>query len=77
MQIIFQDPYSSIDPRKTVSQIISEPLLVNKMFSSKAELEKRVAELMEAVGLANDCLTHSRMNLTVVAGNIGVAAHWH
>jgi peptide/nickel transport system ATP-binding protein len=52
MQIIFQDPYSSIDPRKTVNQIISEPLLVNKMFSSKAELEKRVAELMEAVGLA-------------------------
>ena len=52
MQIIFQDPYSSLDPRKTVAQIISEPLITNKLFKSKAEVDKRVDELMEIVGLA-------------------------
>lgn len=52
MQIIFQDPFSSLDPRKTVNQIISEPLRVHRMCSSKAEQEERVLELMEMVGLA-------------------------
>ena len=52
MQIIFQDPYSSLDPRKTVAQIISEPIVTNKLFKSKEEVEKRVDELMEIVGLA-------------------------
>lgn len=52
MQLIFQDPYSSIDPRKTVSQIISEPIIANKILSSKTEIHARVAELMSIVGLA-------------------------
>ena len=52
MQIIFQDPFSSLDARKTVSQIIMEPLKTYKLCSSKAEYEKRVNELMEMVGLA-------------------------
>ena len=52
MQIIFQDPFSSLDPRKTVSQIISEPLKVHKLCKSKGEQEKRVLELMKVVGLA-------------------------
>ena len=52
MQLIFQDPYSSLDPRKTVSQIIAEPLQANKIFKTKAEIEARVEELMETVGLA-------------------------
>lgn len=52
LQIIFQDPYSSLDPRKTVSDIIAEPLISNKICSSKAERKERVAEIMETVGLA-------------------------
>ena len=52
IQIIFQDPYSSLDPRKTVSQIISEPIIANKILKTSADIDARVAELMSAVGLA-------------------------
>ena len=51
MQIVFQDPYSSLDPRKTVFQAIKEPIVKNKL-CPKADVEKRVIELMELVGLA-------------------------
>ena len=50
MQMIFQDPYSSLDPRKTVFDIVSEPLRINKMASGKA-LESRVRTVLELVGL--------------------------
>lgn len=50
MQIIFQDPYSSLDPRKTVGHIIGEPLIVNSS-ENKKERDKKVAQLMEEVGL--------------------------
>jgi len=52
MQIIFQDPFSSLDPRKTVNQIISEPIIGNKLIRDKNKLEERVLELMDTVGLA-------------------------
>ena len=52
MQIIFQDPFSSLDPRMTVSQTIAEPLKIHGMVKSKRELEEKVLELMERVGLA-------------------------
>lgn len=52
MQLIFQDPYASLNPRMSVSEIIKEPMIVNKMCSSKKELDERVKELMELVGLA-------------------------
>ncbi len=52
MQIIFQDPFSSLDPRKTVSQIISEPILLNKLVKNKNECEKMVLDLMDTVGIA-------------------------
>lgn len=52
MQIIFQDPYSSLNPRMTVQELIAEPLIVNKVYKTRAEVYKRVAELMEIVGLA-------------------------
>jgi len=52
MQIVFQDPFSSLDPRKTVSQIIAEPIIANKLLKNKADVEKRVKELMETVGIA-------------------------
>ena len=52
MQIIFQDPYASLNPRMTVEDSIAEPMLVNRMFKSKAEVYGRVDQLMEIVGLA-------------------------
>ena len=52
MQIIFQDPYSSLNPRMTVSQLIAEPLRIHKVYKTKAEVEARVYELMNTVGLA-------------------------
>jgi peptide/nickel transport system ATP-binding protein len=51
MQIVFQDPYSSLNPRLTASEIIAEPLLVNRVYKSKAETQARVKEVMETVGL--------------------------
>jgi len=51
MQIIFQDPYSSLNPRKTVSELIADPLKAFHMYS-KAEREERVMELMDLVGLS-------------------------
>lgn len=52
MQIIFQDPYSSLNPRMTVSEIIAEPMIVNAVCKSKQELLERVDFLMETVGLS-------------------------
>ena len=52
MQIIFQDPFSSLDPKKTINQIISEPIRVNRILTDKHAIEDRVLELMETVGLA-------------------------
>lgn len=52
MQIIFQDPYASLNPRMTISEIIAEPILVNKILHSRKEIDNRVEELMETVGLA-------------------------
>ena len=52
MQMIFQDPLASLDPRKTVGQIIEEPLKIHNIISSARDRQKRVLELMETVGLA-------------------------
>lgn len=52
LQMIFQDPYASINPRMTVGQIIAEPLLINKIYGSRRQVDDRVAELMDIVGLA-------------------------
>ena len=51
MQIIFQDPYASLNPRMTVGSIIAEPLIIHRIHSSKKDREDRVAELLELVGL--------------------------
>lgn len=58
MQIVFQDPYASLNPRMSVSEIIAEPLIVHKIYQDKAEMEKKVAQLMSTVGLA-ERLTHT------------------
>ena len=52
--MVFQDPYSSLNPRMTVSDIIAEPLDVHKMYASKAERQERVLELMARVGLNSE-----------------------
>ena len=51
MQVIFQDPYSSLNPRMTAGNIIGEPLVVHGLVKSKAEYRERVADLLENVGL--------------------------
>ena len=51
MQMVFQDPYSSLNPRMTVEDIIGEPLDVHKLYSSKKERHEKIMDLMETVGL--------------------------
>lgn len=51
MQMVFQDPYSSLNPRMTVEDIIGEPLDVHKLYSGKAERREKILGLMELVGL--------------------------
>ena len=58
MQIVFQDPYSSINPRMSVSEIIAEPMKLHKMYATKAEVDAHTQELMKTVGLA-ERLTNS------------------
>ena len=51
MQMVFQDPYSSLDPRMTVEEIIGEPLDVHKLYSNSKERREKILGLMELVGL--------------------------
>ena len=51
MQIVFQDPYSSLNPRMNTFDLIAEPLRVNKSYNGHSELESRVMEMMSTVGL--------------------------
>ncbi len=56
-QMVFQDPYSSLNPRMTVSDIIAEPLDIHKLYSNKKEREEKIHHLMELVGLPNEHAT--------------------
>ena len=56
IQMIFQDPYSSLDPRMTVGSIIGEALLVHRMAANRNAREERVVELLETVGLSAEHL---------------------
>ena len=51
MQMVFQDPFSSLDPRMTAGDIVAEPMVIHKTFSSRAALSDRVDQLFEMVGL--------------------------
>jgi len=51
MQIVFQDPFGSLNPRMTVGDIIGEPLVVHNIFKKAADRRRRVKELLEVVGL--------------------------
>ena len=57
MQMVFQDPYSSLDPRMTVEDIIGEPLDVHKLYSNRKERRERILDLMELVGLNSEHAT--------------------
>lgn len=52
MQIIFQDPYASLNPRMNIREIIAQPMEVNKIYSNKNDINNRVSQLMDTVGLA-------------------------
>lgn len=52
LQIIFQDPFASLNPRRTVSEIIADPINLYKVYNTKGEVHNKVLELMETVGLA-------------------------
>src|SRR3981189_2205048 len=54
MQIIFQDPYASLDPRMTVGAIIGEALIIHDLARTRQAFEDRVVELLETVGLSAD-----------------------
>ena len=51
IQMIFQDPYSSLNPRKTVGSIIADPFVIHGLFTEKGERKRRVQDLMDRVGL--------------------------
>ena len=59
MQMVFQDPYSSLNPRMTVEDIIGEPLDVHKLYNSKKERHEMIMDLMETVGLNADHATRN------------------
>lgn len=54
MQMIFQDPYASLNPRSTVYEIVAEPMQIHGMYKTQAEMRARVNELLEDVGLNRD-----------------------
>ena len=54
MQIVFQDPYSSLNPRMTVADIVGEPLDIHHLYANKAERKEKIAQLLTLVGLNSD-----------------------
>ena len=75
MQLIFQDPYSSLNPRMVIRDIVGEPLVVNKLYSNK-EREIYIGELLEKVGLQSDTDTMNKFPHAFSGGQrqrIGIA----
>src|ERR1043165_8443567 len=56
IQMVYQDPFGSLDPRMTVGDIIGEPLEIHKLHGRKAERRERVMALLEMVGLRHDMI---------------------
>ncbi|NDG83519.1 MAG: dipeptide ABC transporter ATP-binding protein [Proteobacteria bacterium] len=57
MQIVFQDPYASLNPRMTVEEILGEPLIIHKLAGSRDERRKRIYELLDLVGLRRESIS--------------------
>ncbi len=56
MQMVYQDPFGSLDPRMTVGEIVGEPLVIHKLHGEKKERRERVMSLLEMVGLRHDMI---------------------
>ena len=76
--MVFQDPFSSLDPRQTVMQLISEPIIEHKLLKSRSDIEERTLELMRTVGLAERYMNvYPRMSWTAAAASVSVLpARW-
>ena len=76
-QMIFQDPYGSLNPRMTVEQIVGEALDIHKLTGSKSARQKRIAELLNAVGLDRSMRSGIRMNSAAASGSASASrARW-
>jgi len=77
IQIIFQDPYSSLNPRITVGMAILEPMRVHGMYKNDKERKQKVLELLEKVGLDKNIFIVIRMSLVAGKGNVcALHGHW-
>jgi oligopeptide transport system ATP-binding protein len=56
MQITFQDPYASLDPRMTIGETLAEPIHIHRLLRGKAAIEAKVVDLLERVGLRKDAM---------------------
>jgi len=56
MQMVFQDPYASLDPRMTVEDTVAEPLIIHRMFADERSRRQRVVEVLDSVGLKSEAL---------------------
>ena len=56
VQLIFQDPYSSLNPHRTINQIIAEPFIIHRIYKNQGDIKKRLNEILELVNLSKDCL---------------------
>ena len=74
MQIVFQDPYASLDPRMTVGDIVGEPLDIQKAFANKAERRDKILELLGLVGLNSE---HMNRYPHEFSGGNGAASRFH
>ncbi len=74
MQMVFQDPYSSLNPRMTVEEIIAEPLDVHKLCKNSKERHEKVLELMEIVGLNAEHASRYPQAVSVSVSALPV--HW-
>jgi oligopeptide transport system ATP-binding protein len=57
MQIVFQDPYASLNPRMTIEEVLGEPLIIHKLANTREERRKRIFELLDLVGLRREAIT--------------------
>jgi oligopeptide transport system ATP-binding protein len=56
VQLIFQDPYSSLNPHRNIKQIIAEPIIIHRIITKRSEISERVSQILELVNLSSDCL---------------------
>ena len=77
VQIIFQDPYASLNPRMTVGAIVGEALIIHRLAKSRRQFEERIVELLETVGLGADHMRRYRTSSPAVSGSVSASpARW-